>query len=258
MGMRIKHRPGWYALRAGMAAVLALGTAGLVAASSAAASPAASGGPHCNASIVRDNFGMANSGPYGGNQVVRRYTITNRHCMQVRIMTYGATVQSIRVPDRHGNLKNVALGFRTLQEYVDLDSPPPTSPNFGGPYFGETIGRYANRIANASFKLQGNTYTLPVNNGPNTLHGGFVGWGNRVWQHTHHVHRLPGPGHDAHHLHTRQRQPPLDPLPGAQRRRAPGDGYQPDQPHLLQPGRGGVRAGIRPEGTHKLEGFHAD
>src|SRR5215813_3594685 len=183
MGMRIKHRPGWYALRAGMAAVLALGTAGLVAASSAAASPAASGGPHCNASITRDNFGTANSGPYGGNQVVRRYTITNRHCMQVRIMTYGATVQSIRVPDRHGNLKNVALGFRTLQEYVDLDSPPPTSPNFGGPYFGETIGRYANRIANASFKLQGNTYTLPVNNGPNTLHGGFVGWGNRVWQH---------------------------------------------------------------------------
>ena len=68
---------------------------------------------------------------------------------------------------------------------MNLDSPPPTSPNFGGPYFGETIGRYANRIGGASFKLNGTTYTLPVNNGPNTLHGGFVGWGNRIWQHPH-------------------------------------------------------------------------
>src|SRR6266487_72990 len=182
MGMRVKHRPGWYALRAGMASVLALGTAGLVAASSAAASPAASGGPHCTASISRNNFGTANSGPYGGNQTVWRYTITNSHCMRVRIITYGATVQSISVPDRHGHLKNVALGFKTLDDYVNLDSPPPGTPGFGGPYFGETVGRYANRIAGASFKLNGTTYTLPVNNGPNTLHGGFVGWGNRIWQ----------------------------------------------------------------------------
>src|SRR5207247_927715 len=111
MGMRVKHRPGWYALRVGMAAVLALGTAGLVAASSAAASPTASGGAHCTASITRINFGTANSGPYGGNETVWRYTLTNSHCMQVRIMTYGATVQSIRVPDRHGHFKDVALGF---------------------------------------------------------------------------------------------------------------------------------------------------
>jgi len=172
-----------YTLGAATAVVLAVGTGGLVAATSAAASPAASGGPHCNASITRNNFGTANSGPYGGNQTVWRYTITNRHCMQVRIMTYGATVQSIRVPDRHGNLKNVALGFKTLNDYVNLDSPPPGTPGFGGPYFGETIGRYANRIGGASFKLNGTTYTLPINNGPNTLHGGFVGWGNRVWQH---------------------------------------------------------------------------
>jgi aldose 1-epimerase len=179
--MRVKHRPGWYALRAGMAAVLALGTAGLVAASSAAASPAASGGAHCKTSITKQNFGTANSGPYGGNETVFRYTLTNSHCMRVRIITYGATVQSISVPDRHGHLKNVALGFKTLDDYVNLDSPPPGTPGFGGPYFGETIGRYANRIGGASFKLNGTTYTLPINNGPNTLHGGFVGWGNRVW-----------------------------------------------------------------------------
>jgi len=182
MGSWLTHRPAWYTMTAATAVVLAVGTGGLVAATSAAASPATSGGTHCKASITRDNFGTANSGPYGGNQTVWRYTLTNSHCMQVRIMTYGATVQSIRVPDRNGHFKDVALGFKTLKEYVDLDSPPPTSPNFGGPYFGETIGRYANRIGGASFKLNGTTYTLPVNNGPNTLHGGFVGWGNRVWQ----------------------------------------------------------------------------
>jgi aldose 1-epimerase len=164
-----------------MAVVLAIGTAGLVAAASAAASPA--GGGHCSTSITKQKFGTANSGPYGGNQTVFRYTMTNSDCMQVRVMTYGATVQSIRVPDEHGHLADIALGFKTLADYVNLVSPPPTSPNTGGPYFGETIGRYANRIAGGSFKLNGKTYTLPVNNGPNTLHGGFVGWGNRVWQH---------------------------------------------------------------------------
>jgi len=125
---------------------------------------------------------MADSGPYGGRQTVWRYTLTNCHGMKVQIITYGATVQSIKTPDKSGHLANVVLGFKTLDEYVNLDSPPPSSPNFGGPYFGETIGRYANRIANASFQLNGATYTLPVNNGPNTLHGGFVGWGNRIWQ----------------------------------------------------------------------------
>src|SRR6266567_2291298 len=184
MGMQLRSRPARYTLGAGVATVLAIGTAGLVAAASAAASPASSaGGRHCSTSISKQNFGTANSGPYCGNQTVFRYTMTNSNCMQVRVITYGATVQSITVPDRHGHLADIALGIKTLADYVNLASPPPTSPNFGGPYFGETIGRYANRIGGASFKLNGKTYTLPVNNGPNTLHGGFVGWGNRVWQH---------------------------------------------------------------------------
>ncbi len=168
------------AVRIGAASALVLAGVGSLAAMRAA--PAANGG-HCSTSITKQNFGTANSGPYGGNQTVWRFTLTNSHCMQVRIITYGATVQSISAPDRHGHLADVALGFKTLADYVNLDSPPPTSPNFGGPYFGETIGRYANRIAGASFKLNGTTYTLPVNNGPNTLHGGFVGWGNRIWRH---------------------------------------------------------------------------
>ena len=182
MGIRLTHRPGWYGLRAGVAAVLAVGTGGLVAATSAAASPAAPGGGHCSTSITKEPFGTANSGPYGGDETVFRYTMTNSDCMQVRVITYGATVQSISVPGRQGQVADVALGFATLADYVNLDSPPPGTPGFGGPYFGETIGRYANRIGGASFKLNGTTYTLPVNNGPNTLHGGFVGWGNRVWQ----------------------------------------------------------------------------
>jgi aldose 1-epimerase len=180
MGIQLRNGPARYTLGAGVAAVLAIGTGGLVTAANAAASSA--GGPHCRTSITKQNFGTANSGPYGGNQTVFRYTMTNSNCMQVRVMTYGATVQSITVPGHNGRLADVALGFKTLADYVNLVSPPPTSPNTGGPYFGETIGRYANRIANGSFKLQGQTYTLPVNNGPNTLHGGFVGWGNRVWQ----------------------------------------------------------------------------
>jgi aldose 1-epimerase len=180
--MRIRFIRG-KAVRLGAAVAVAAGAAGLIGITSAAAAPTTAAHPHCKVSISAQKFGTANSGPYGGNQTVWRFTLTNAHCMQVKIITYGATVQSITAPDRHGHLTDVALGFKTLADYVNLASPPPGTPGFGGPYFGETIGRYANRIGGASFMLNGHTYTLPVNNGPNTLHGGFVGWGNRVWQH---------------------------------------------------------------------------
>src|SRR5258708_257047 len=171
------------AARIGAAVAVAAGAAGLLGITSATAAPRAAAHPHCKVSISKQFFGMADSGPYGGPQKVFRFTLTNAHCMQVRIITYGANVQSIRTADRRGHFTAVVLGFKTLADYVNLDSPPPTSPNFGGPYFGETIGRDANRIGGASFKLNGTTYTLPGHNGPNTLHGGFVGWGNRVWPH---------------------------------------------------------------------------
>jgi aldose 1-epimerase len=82
----------------------------------------------------------------------------------------------------------VVLGFKTLQDYVNYDSPPVTAN--GGPYFGETVGRFANRIAKRTFSLNGKTYTVPVNNGVNSLHGGLVGFGDHSWSqvaviHTH-------------------------------------------------------------------------
>src|SRR5690242_3187555 len=168
-----------------MVAIAVGGSLAATKASAASSAPASSNG-HCKSrpTLTVEPFGspVADT-PYSNTpEQTFRYTLTNCHGLQIRLLTYGATTQSITVPDRHGHLKNIALGFATLADYVNLDSPPPTSPNFGGPYFGETIGRYANRIGGASFKLNGTTYTLPVNNGPNTLHGGFVGWGNRVWQ----------------------------------------------------------------------------
>jgi aldose 1-epimerase len=104
--------------------------------------------------------------------------------MRVQVISYGATIQDIWVPGRNGQRADVVLGFKTLADYVQFNSPPvaPTT----GVYFGETVGRYANRIANGVFSLnqpgQGAVkYTLPVNNGPNALHGGIVGFGNHIW-----------------------------------------------------------------------------
>ena len=156
------------------------------AASTRSASPSWNGGCHGSPTISVEPFGSpVPNTPYSSTpQQTYRYTLTNCHGMQIRLLTYGAITQSITVPDRRGHLKNVALGFATLQDYIDFVSPPPTSPNFGGPYFGETIGRYGNRIANGKFPLNITTYTLPVNNGPNSLHGGFVGFGNHIWHTT--------------------------------------------------------------------------
>jgi aldose 1-epimerase len=85
--------------------------------------------------------------------VVHRYTLANDHGMRVRILTYGAIVQTVEVPDRHGQQANVALGFATLNQYANSNTA----------YFGAVIGRYANRIARGTFTLDGRTYHLPIN-----------------------------------------------------------------------------------------------
>jgi aldose 1-epimerase len=179
MHIRLARTTGARPASIGAAAVLIVaGISGTIAAGAASASPARS---TCTSAptVSRQLFGKAYD-LYARRQLpVYRYTLRNCRGMQVRILSYGGTIQSITVPSRSGRPTDVVLGFRTLKEYVAQDSPPVTAN--GGPYFGETIGRYGNRIAKGTFRLDGHTYTLPINNGVNSLHGGLVGFGNHVW-----------------------------------------------------------------------------
>ncbi|HWL50307.1 MAG TPA: aldose epimerase family protein [Acidimicrobiia bacterium] len=125
------------------------------------------------ASISSESFGFVNSAdpahPEQGNEVLK-YTLTNRKGMTVNILTYGGILQTIEVPGRRGRLTNVTLGFNNLDQYVNEN-----------PYFGNITGRYANRIANGQFSLNGTTYQLATNNAPNHLHGGNFGFDKRIW-----------------------------------------------------------------------------
>ena len=100
------------------------------------------------------------------------YVLSNGK-MTVKVITYGAIVTEIDVPDRNGSSADVVLGFDNLEGYLG-----------GHPYFGAATGRVANRIAKARFTLDGKEYKLAVNNGPNTLHGGLKGFDKVVWKAT--------------------------------------------------------------------------
>jgi aldose 1-epimerase len=110
-------------------------------------------------------------GKTGDGRPVDLYTLTNSKGMEVRAMTYGGIIVSIRVPDKNGTFGDVVLGHESLDGY--LVNPP---------YFGVIVGRYANRIANATFTLDGTKYTLAKNDGPNSLHGGVNGFNKQVWE----------------------------------------------------------------------------
>ncbi|MEV8042367.1 aldose epimerase family protein [Streptomyces griseoluteus] len=101
---------------------------------------------------------------------VHRWTL-ERGGVRVRVLSYGGIVQSAEVPDREGHTADVVLGFPSVQGYVDHP----------GPYLGALVGRYANRIAGGRFPLDGRTYALARNNGPNSLHGGARGFDRYVW-----------------------------------------------------------------------------
>ena len=112
--------------------------------------------------------------PFGTTRdgmAVERYALKNAHGMEVDVITWGAIVQRILVPDRTGTPSDVALGFDTLEGYLG-----------DHPYFGAIVGRYGNRIANATFTLAGKKYQLAANNGPNSLHGGLKGFDKHVWK----------------------------------------------------------------------------
>lgn len=104
-------------------------------------------------------------------QDVTLHTLTNVKGMRVKLINYGATVISVEVPDRSGKNANVTLGFPNLDGYLQRH-----------PFFGSTVGRYGNRIAGGKFTLDGKTYTLVTNNGPNHLHGGSKGFDAVVWK----------------------------------------------------------------------------
>jgi aldose 1-epimerase len=106
--------------------------------------------------------------PDGG--AVEMLTLTNANGVEVRAISYGAIITSLKVPDRAGQLADVVLGFDSLEGYLK-----------GHPYFGCVVGRYGNRIAKGQFTLDGRTYKLATNNGPNHLHGGNVGFDKVVW-----------------------------------------------------------------------------
>jgi aldose 1-epimerase len=117
--------------------------------------------------IHKQPFGKTEDG-----RDVYLYTLKNHHGMQVEITNFGGTVVSILVPDRSGRVADVVLGFDSLDGYESKDNP----------YFGATVGRYANRIAKGRFTLDGKEYRLAINNPPNSLHGGVVGFDKKVWE----------------------------------------------------------------------------
>src|SRR5215469_7900759 len=118
------------------------------------------------ATATRAPFGALSDGTK-----VEAVTLTNGAGLSAKIMTLGATLQSLIVPDKAGHKDDVVLGYDTAQEYL-------SHPD----YFGASVGRYANRIAKGKFTLDGKGYTLATNDGPNSLHGGLKGFDKRMWK----------------------------------------------------------------------------
>jgi aldose 1-epimerase len=136
-------------------------------------------------SIVEKVYGTTTP----GGETVYEYTLTNANKMEVKIITYGGIITSIKVPDRKRDMTNVALGFDNLADYETKS-----------PYFGCITGRYANRIANGKFLLDGVTYCLDRNNGQNSLHGGIKGFDKVVWEVTKQITKKGTVGIELHYL----------------------------------------------------------
>jgi aldose 1-epimerase len=130
-------------------------------------------GPIATGASAQSGSGRVSKMDFGktpDGRTVEIYTLTNGKAT-AKVMTFGATLTELLVPNRDGKLADVVLGFDTLQGYLA-----------GHPYFGSTVGRYANRIAGARFTLNGKDYTLAKNNGPNSLHGGLKAFDKVVWK----------------------------------------------------------------------------
>ncbi len=115
--------------------------------------------------ISKEEFGTTPDG-----QMAQLFTLTNANGMVANITNYGGIITKLTAPDKNGEWADVVLGFDSLASYVK-----------GSPFFGALVGRYGNRIAKGKFSIEGKEYTLPINNGPNALHGGIKGFDKVLW-----------------------------------------------------------------------------
>lgn len=115
-------------------------------------------------------------GRLADGQAVFKYTLENDNGLEVNVINYGAIITSIITPGKDGKQENIVCGFDKLEDYLS------DTYLSGYPYFGCIIGRVGNRIKKGQFTLEGKAYQLAINNGPNHLHGGMVGFDRRVWQ----------------------------------------------------------------------------
>ena len=136
--------------------------------------------PHTHFGVLRPvpvyaraaaNVDQTEFGKLPDGTVITAYTLKNAKGSWAKVITYGATLTELYVPDKSGKLGDVVLGFSDLQGYLGDE-----------PFFGATVGRYANRIAKGHFTLDGKEYNLATNDGPNTLHGGKIGFNRKVWK----------------------------------------------------------------------------
>jgi len=123
------------------------------------------GAPAPTTGAVSTQFGTLPNG-----QSTQLFTLRNAHGIEIQLTNYGGIITSLKTPDRAGRFADIVLGYDNLAAYVA-----------NSPYFGAIVGRYANRIARGHFTLDGATYTLAVNNGPNSLHGGLRGFDKVIW-----------------------------------------------------------------------------
>ena len=115
--------------------------------------------------ITRQEWGLLPTG-----EAVDLFTLKNSNGLEASITTFGGRLVTLKTPNRDGNFEDIVLGFDSLGSYLEKN-----------PYFGALVGRYANRIAHGKFTLDGETYTLALNNGENSLHGGIIGFDKVLW-----------------------------------------------------------------------------
>ncbi len=125
-----------------------------------------SGSSASNPTITKHEFGKTSDG-----KTAEAYVLKNKNGVEVTLTDFGATLVSFKAPDRNGKLADIVLGYKSAAEYES-----------GKAFFGGTIGRYGNRIAKGQFTLDGKVYHVPTNDGPNSLHGGTIGFNKRYFQ----------------------------------------------------------------------------